>query len=181
MGEPNRSWWTFPVSGSAYAPDTARGVWLRPPAHLVDHVIPTVPLRQWVLSFPIPLRSLIKFHPELLAPVLQIIHRAIATFLIGQSGFKRDQAATGAVTLIQRFGSTANLNIQLHALMLDGVYGNLDATDTAGSTGEHTPAPAPNFATQYSRCSLLATVRQPGTMRHGPRFQPVRRRALRGR
>ena len=27
-------------------------------AHLVDHVIPRVPVRQWVLSFPIPLRSL---------------------------------------------------------------------------------------------------------------------------
>ena len=26
-------------------------------AHLVDHVIPKVPVRQWVLSFPIPLRS----------------------------------------------------------------------------------------------------------------------------
>ena len=27
----------------------------------------------------------------------------------------------GAVTLIQRFGSTANLNIHLHCLVLDGV------------------------------------------------------------
>ena len=46
-----------------------------------DAVIPKVPVRQWVLSFPIPLRSLFAVHPELLAPVLQIIHRAIATFL----------------------------------------------------------------------------------------------------
>ena len=29
-------------------------------AHLVDHVIPYVPLRQWVLSMPIPLRLLRK-------------------------------------------------------------------------------------------------------------------------
>ncbi len=61
-------------------------------AHLVDHVIPKVPVRQWALSFPIPLRSLFAVHPELLAPVLQIIHRAIATFRIGQTGIKRDQA-----------------------------------------------------------------------------------------
>ena len=47
-------------------------------AWLVDHVIPKVPVRQWVLSFPIPLRSLFAVHPELLAPVLQIIHRVIA-------------------------------------------------------------------------------------------------------
>ncbi len=111
-------------------------------AHLVDHVIPTVPVRQWVLSFPIPLRSLFAVHPELLAPILQIIHRAIATFLFQQTGQKRDQAATGAVTLIQRFGSAANLNIHLHALVLDGVYGNLDALDTAGTLDESMPAPA---------------------------------------
>ena len=111
-------------------------------AHLVDHVIPTVPVRQWVLSFPIPLRSLFAVHPECLAPVLQIIHRAIATFLFKQTGQKRDQAATGAVTLIQRFGSAANLNIHLHALVLDGVYGNLDTIDTAGSPDVSTPTPA---------------------------------------
>jgi hypothetical protein len=34
----------------------------------------------------------------------------------------RHRADTGAVTLIQRFGSAANLNIHLHCLVLDGVY-----------------------------------------------------------
>ena len=66
-------------------------------AHLVNHVIPKVAVRQWVLSFPIPLRSLFAVHPDLLLPVLQIIHRAIATFLFTQTGQKRDQAAIGAV------------------------------------------------------------------------------------
>ncbi len=82
-------------------------------AHLVDHVIPRVPVRQWVLSFPIPLRLLFATHPQLLAPVLQIVHRIIATFLIKQAGLKRTEAATSAVTLIQRFGSAANVNIYL--------------------------------------------------------------------
>jgi Putative transposase len=34
---------------------------------------------------------------------------------------KAGEAHTGAVTLIQRFGSAANLNIHLHCLVLDGV------------------------------------------------------------
>ena len=51
-------------------------------AHLVDQVIPRVPVRQWVLSFPIGLRILLAAHPELLALVLQIVHRVIASFLI---------------------------------------------------------------------------------------------------
>ena len=91
-------------------------------ARLVDRVIPKVPVRQWVLSFPIPLRSLVAVHPEVLAPILQIIHRVIATHLIKQAGLKRGETATGAVTLIQRFGSAANLDIHIHGLVLDGVY-----------------------------------------------------------
>ena len=90
-------------------------------AHLVDEVIPCVPVRQWVLSFSIPRRILLAAHPELLAPVLRIIHRVIAGFLLKQAGLKRTTADTGAVTLIQRFGSAANLNIHLHRLVLDGV------------------------------------------------------------
>ena len=39
-----------------------------------------------------------------------------------QAGCKAGEAHTGAITLIQRFGSAANLNIHLHCLVLDGVY-----------------------------------------------------------
>ncbi len=90
-------------------------------AHLVEQVILHVPVRQWVVSFPIPLRHLFATQPHLL-PVLQVIHRALSTFVIHQAGLTHAQAQTGAITLIQRFGSAANLNIHLHCLMLDGVY-----------------------------------------------------------
>ena len=91
-------------------------------AHLVDHVIPHVPVRQWVLSLPIPLRLLLAAQPKLVTPVLQVVHRVITRHLLGQAGLKADEADSGAVTLIQRFGSAANLNIHLHCLVLDGVY-----------------------------------------------------------
>jgi ribosomal protein S27E len=91
-------------------------------AHLVDKIIPRVPVRQWVLSFPVGLRILFAAHPGLLTPVLRIIHRVIAGFLLKQAGLKHTTADTGAVTLVQRFGSAANLNIHLHCLVLDGVY-----------------------------------------------------------
>jgi len=74
-------------------------------AHLVDHIIPRAPVRQWVLSLPIPLRHLLAAHPHLLTSILQVIHRAISTFLIKQAGLKRIELQTGAITLIQRFGS----------------------------------------------------------------------------
>jgi hypothetical protein len=106
-------------------------------AHLVDHVIPRVAVRQWVLSFPIPLRLLLAAHPQLLLPVLGVVNRAISTFLIKPAGLKRPEAQTGAVTLIQRFGSAANLNIHLHCLYLDGVY------DTPGETPVFHPVHSP--------------------------------------
>ena len=46
-------------------------------AHLVDHVIPDVPVRHWVLSMPIPLRLLLAAQPKLVTPVLQVVHRVI--------------------------------------------------------------------------------------------------------
>ena len=91
-------------------------------AHLVDHVIPHVPVRQWVLSLPIPLRLLLAAQPKLVTPVLQVVHRVITRHLLGQAGVKADEVDSGAVTQIQRFGSAANLNIHLHCLVLDGVY-----------------------------------------------------------
>jgi ribosomal protein S27E len=92
-------------------------------AHLVDHVFPEQPVRQWVLTFPFPLRFLLSANPKALTDVLGVVHRGIATFLVRQAGFTvASGAKTGAVTLIQRFGSALNLNPHLHMLFLDGAY-----------------------------------------------------------
>ena len=89
---------------------------------LVDEVFPEQPVRQWVLSVPFPLRFLFASHPEVMGRVLGIVYRCIATHLIKKAGFSRKTAQTGAVTLIQRFGSALNLNVHFHMLFLDGVY-----------------------------------------------------------
>jgi hypothetical protein len=91
-------------------------------ALLADEVFPDVPLRQWVISFPFPLRYLFAAHPQAMGKVLGIIYRAISTHLIHKAGYSLKEGATGAVTLIQRFGSALNLNIHFHILFLDGVY-----------------------------------------------------------
>jgi hypothetical protein len=91
-------------------------------AHLVDHVIPNVPVRQWVLSLPIPLRVLLAAQPELVTPVLQVVQRVLTRHLLDGAQLEADEGQGGAVTLIQRFGSAANFNIHLHCLVLDGVF-----------------------------------------------------------
>jgi len=91
-------------------------------ALLVDEVFPERPVRQWVLSFPYPLRFLFATRPVIMGQVLGIVYRVIATYLIKQTGYTLKTARTGAVTLIQRFGSALNLNVHFHMLFLDGVY-----------------------------------------------------------
>ena len=46
--------------------------------------------------------------PQAMGKVLAIVNRAISTYLINKAGFKVSEALTGAVTLIQRFGSALN-------------------------------------------------------------------------
>ena len=89
---------------------------------LADEVFPDVPLRQGVLGFPFPLRYLFAAHPQAMGKVPGIVYRAISTHLIHKSGLSLKDGVTGAVTLIQRFGSALNLNIHFHILFLDGVY-----------------------------------------------------------
>ena len=91
-------------------------------ALLVDEVLPHEPMRQWVLSFPFQLRFLFASRPELMGKVLGIVYRAIASHLIKKAGLTQKMAKTGAVTLIQRFGSALNLNVHFHMLFLDGIY-----------------------------------------------------------
>ena len=73
--------------------------------------------------------------------MLRVVHRVITRYLLGQAGFKAVEADSGAVTLIQRFGSAANLNIHLHCLVLDGLYRR--GTDDAP---EFVEGPAPTGA-----------------------------------
>ncbi len=67
------------------------------------------------------------------------MHHVITRHLLGQTGLRADEADSGAVTLIQRFGSAANLNNHVHFLLLDGVY----RTGVDGTPG-FVEAPAPS-------------------------------------
>ena len=88
-----------------------------------------IPLDEWVLSVPFPLRWLFASEPRVLSRALEVVTRAISTYLVKKAGFTHKTAKTGAVTLIQRFGSALNLNIHFHMLFLDGVY-ELDSSGT---------------------------------------------------
>jgi hypothetical protein len=81
-------------------------------AHLVDRVLPAVPVRQWVLSLPFELRALAAFRADVLAALVRIFVEAVDRR--HREWAKRvglGDAPTGAVTHVQRFGSSVNLNV----------------------------------------------------------------------
>jgi hypothetical protein len=76
-------------------------------ALLVDEVLPAVPMRQWVLSVPYPLRFLLASDSASMSECLGIVYRAIAAFQIKKARLTHRQAQCGAITLIQRPSSAA--------------------------------------------------------------------------
>jgi hypothetical protein len=55
-------------------------------AHLVDHVIPPLPVRQWVLSVPKRLRWYLEREPRAISAVVHILLRLIEAHLRQGSG-----------------------------------------------------------------------------------------------
>lgn len=131
----------FSCKGRGFCPSCGGRRMAQSAAHLVDHVLPEVPVRQWVLSMPWRLRYLLASDPALCRAVRRSFLRAIFTSY--RSRAKRDgldeltglaetsgssgtsephRIRCGAVNVVQRFGSALNLNVHFHALVLDGVY-----------------------------------------------------------
>jgi hypothetical protein len=92
-------------------------------AHLVDHVLPAVPTRQWVLSLPFPLRYRLAYDRTLASPLLAAFLRGVFASLRrrARERYGVRNAKCGAATFLQRFGGALNVNVHFHSLVLDGV------------------------------------------------------------
>ena len=112
----------FSCKGRGFCPSCGARRMTALTAHLVDRVFPPVPVRQWVLSLPHRVRYLLAWDHDLCRAVTGVFLRTV-------TGFLRDRAArrgvadgrSGAVAIVQRFGAALNLNVHIHALVLDGV------------------------------------------------------------
>ncbi len=76
-------------------------------AHLVDCVLPEVPIRQWVLTLPYPLRYRCAYNARLTSQVLRAFLRALFAEFRRRARDQWDMAhgQCGAVTFIQRFAT----------------------------------------------------------------------------
>ena len=95
-------------------------------AHLVDHVFPRVPVRQWVLALPKRLRYFLHHDTRLVNPVLRIFLAEVEAALRCCSPDAPSGARFGAVTFVHRFGSALNANLHFHCCVIDGVFSEAD-------------------------------------------------------
>jgi hypothetical protein len=155
----------FSCKGRGFCPSCGGRRMADTAAHLVDRVIPEVPVRQWVLSLPRPIRYLLGYDKQALSRVIRTFTRAI-------SGWQKRRAKklgiadpqTGGITFIQRFSSSLALNVHLHSLLFDGVY-------TIGENGElrFIPLPPPTDEEMAKLCATIAkritrTLRRTGKL-----------------
>jgi hypothetical protein len=110
-------------------------------AFCVDYLFPQVPARQYVLSLPYALRFKMAYSADATTVVLGAFISAINSDLRRRARKRklRGRLQTGSLTVVQRFGSSLNLNVHFHAIVMDGVY----AERPDGSMLFH-PLPAPS-------------------------------------
>jgi len=143
----------FSCKGRGFCPSCGGRRMTESAARLVDHVLPHVPVRQWVLSLPYRLRYLVAWNHDLCRAVLGVYVRALLAFQrrrVRQCGFRDGQS--GCVTVIQRFGGGLNLNVHFHTLVLDGVF-----TDGEGQALRFQPTPPPTDEEVGRTLATIAT------------------------
>ncbi len=96
-------------------------------AHIVDRIIPAVAVRQWVLSLPFDVRAHAAYDARILARIIRAFANALAArYRRWANGVGIGDHAHGAITFVQRFGSSLNLNVHLHVVVVDGVFSRND-------------------------------------------------------
>jgi hypothetical protein len=113
----------FSCKGRGFCPSCGGRRMTDRAAHLVERVFPAVPVRQWVLTLPPRLRYLLAWDHDLCRAVVAVYLRAVLGWLRRQAHRRGVvDGRGGAVAVVQRFGAALNLNVHVHALVLDGVY-----------------------------------------------------------
>ena len=142
----------FSCKGRGFCPSCGGRRMTERAAHLVDAVLPRVPVRQWVLTVPYRLRYRMAWDHGLSRAVLGVYARVLLdVYARGARERGIRDGRTGTVTGIQRAGSGLNVNVHFHTLALGGVF-----SDAHAGALEFSPAPPPR---EDEVAEVLATVR----------------------
>jgi Putative transposase/Transposase zinc-binding domain len=113
----------FSCKGRGFCPSCGGRRMTERAAHLVDAVLPDVPVRQWVLTLPHRIRYLLAWRHDLCKAVVRVLLREVHRHLRTRAHERGlSDVRGGAVAVVQRFGGALNRNVHIHALVLDGVF-----------------------------------------------------------
>jgi Zn-finger nucleic acid-binding protein len=105
--------------------------------HALDDLLPDVPYRQWVFVLPKRLRYFVHRDARLAGEIDSILARTLTAFYL-----KRSKAPEGSAPAqfhaLQRFGSSVNLHVHVHAALSDGCF------SFEGGALRYHPAPLPS-------------------------------------
>ena len=136
--------------------------------HLVQNVLPVVPYRQFVVSFPIPLRYWLQSNRKLFSKIHRIVTQHINLYYSQKAlaiGLKDPKP--GSVSFTQRWGSACNLNPHLHILCPDEVYTRGDGRPKWNSIEDISDDDVATLVTKVSQ-SVLKYLRKLGYLdKHG--------------
>jgi Transposase zinc-binding domain/Putative transposase len=157
----------FSCKGRGWCPSCGGRRMTERAAHLVDAVLPWVPVRQWVLTVPYRLRYQMAWNHGLSRAVLRVYTRVLLdVYARGAREFGVPGGRTGSVTVMQRAGSGLNVNLHFHTLVLDAVF----AEEPGGALAFHpTPRSRQRWRRSASECSgcWCAGASSPATTRRG--------------
>ena len=152
----------FSCKGRGFCPSCMGRRMAEGAALLVDHVLPKVGYRQWVLSFAGPLAVRLGYDQALLAAVAESLARAVMQDMRASVKERHGLASVGSLhggvfTVVQRFRSDLGLYVHLHCLATDGAF------EDDGAEVRFLPAPPP---TSERMTAVLARVHRTTAIEH---------------
>ena len=113
----------FSCHGRGFCPSCFGRRMAQTSANFLDHVLPKVPLRQWVLTLPHALRARLAYD----GPLLRAVVRLFTDTVLGWYRRRMEIAVApdgrgGAITVVQRTSSDLRCNPHVHAIFVDGVF-----------------------------------------------------------
>ncbi len=99
-------------------------------AHLADHVLPQLPVRQWVLSIPKRLRYPLEHDRAIETLALRIFLSVVEQALRRACPAAGSDSRIGAVAFIHRFGALLHPREHFHCLVIEGDF-EADASGVA--------------------------------------------------
>jgi hypothetical protein len=96
----------FSCKGRGFCPSCLGRRMCQTATNLIEHVLPPVPLRQWVLTLPFELRGRLGFDGKLLGTVARLfVDSVLGWYRRRLRSSERERAESGAVIVVQRASS----------------------------------------------------------------------------